>query len=516
MDEASNTRRIAKNTLFLYLRMLFLLLVGLYTSRVVLDALGETDYGIYNVVGGFVGLFTVVSGTLSAAISRFLTYELGKVESGASLDRLSRIFTSSIIVQAVLAVVIIAIAEPLGLWFISEKMTIPPERIAQAQWVLQFSLLAFVINMISVPYNSVIIAHEHMGCFALVGIYDGIARLAVAIAIAFSSCDRLILYSALICAVAVSVRIIYGVYCRKRFVECRQKAGFDRKLTKEIFSFAGWNFIGVTASVLRDHGGNILINIFSGPAVNAARAVAFQLNNAVQGFVTNFMTALNPGITKSYAAGQMDYMHRLISKGARFSFMLLLLFALPLFAGTDWLLGLWLKSVPEHSAAFVRLFLLFSLSESLSNPLITAQLATGKIRNYQLIVGGIMLLNLPLSWICLHFGCPPETVIVVAIILSQFCFFARLILLRKMISLQMGKYLKEVYLRSLLTAVAAFVPTFALLYFAKGLHPVIFCLSALIFALASSAFIACSKDERVMIINNLKQFLSLKNKLSEK
>lgn len=508
MDAESNSRRIAKNTLFLYARMLFLLLVGLYTSRVVLDALGESDFGIYNVVGGFVALFSIISGTISSAISRFLTFELGR---GGS-DRLSRIFSSALIVQFLFSIVVIIIAEPAGLWFIQHKMTIDPDRIASAQRVLHLSLLAFIVNMISVPYNAAIIAHEKMGCFAAVGIVDGIARLIVAFAVAHSSGDRLVLYAVLLCIVAVLVRVFYGFYCKKSFAECRSKLCFDKKITAEMFSFAGWNFIGVTASVLRDHGGNLLINLFSGPAVNAARAVALQLNNAVQGFVTNFMTALNPGITKSYASGDLDYMHRLMKNGARFSFLLLLVLALPLMTGTEWLLGIWLKEVPDHTASFVRLFLLFALSESLSNPLITAQLATGKIRDYQLVVGGIMLLNLPLAWVCLHFGMPPESVVVVAIVLSQCCFFARLLLLRGMIGLDMAEYLRDVYLRSIITALVAAVPSVILYLLSiespikcylsdlcswfSPLHPFVAALLAAVFALPAAAFVGCSASER--------------------
>lgn len=517
MDAESNSRRIAKNTLFLYARMLFLLLVGLYTSRVVLNALGESDFGIYNVVGGFVALFSIISGTISSAISRFLTFELGRVGKPAGTvhdgtDRLSRIFSSALIVQCLFSIVVIIVAEPAGLWFIQHKMTIAADRIVSAQWVLHLSLLAFIVNMISVPYNAAIIAHEKMGCFAAVGIFDGIARLIVAVAVAHSSCDRLVLYAVLLCIVAVLVRVFYGFYCKRSFAECRAKLSFDKRITAEMFSFAGWNFIGVTASVLRDHGGNLLINLYSGPAVNAARAVALQMNNAVQSFVTNFMTALNPGITKSYASGDLSYMHRLMKSGARFSFLLLLVLALPLMSGTEWLLGIWLKEVPDHTASFARLFLLLALSESLSNPLITAQLATGKIRDYQLIVGGIMLLNLPFSWLCLHFGMPPESVVVVAIVLSQCCFFARLLLLRGMIGLDMAEYLRDVYLRSLLTALVAAIPS-VLLYLSSTVSPIKLCLSdccsrlfpihpffvtlfAAVFALLSAAFVGCSSSER--------------------
>lgn len=446
----TDMNRIARNTIFLYCRMLFLLFVGLYTSRVVLDSLGVSDLGIYNATGGLVALFSVLSGSLAAAISRFLTYELGK---GSSNDDLNKVFASSLTIQCIIAGVIIILAEALGPWFLSSKMTIPAERMSAAHWVLQFSIITFAINLISVPYNAAIIAHEKMGAFAYIGMFEGLAKLGVAFLISISPIDRLIWYALLMCAVALAVRFAYSFYCRHQFAECRGRLIFDGKLFGQMFSFAGWNFIGASSAVLRDHGGNILINVFCGPAVNGARAVAMQLSAAVQGFVTNFMTALNPQITKSYASGDRQYMNRLICTGARYSFFLLLIIGLPVLMETDFLMEIWLKDVPDHAVRFVRLAIIFSMSESLSLPVITAVLATGDIKKYQIIVGGLQLLNIPASWIALHFGCEPECVLVIAIIISQLCLLARLTLTDKMIGLKAKTYLTEVYLPSIATAV---------------------------------------------------------------
>ena len=409
--------KIARNTLMLYVRMLVLMLVGLYTSRVVLGALGEDDFGVYNVVGGVVSMFTIISGALNSAVSRFITFEMGK----GSDAQLNKVYSTAVTIQLILAAVVVLLAEPLGLWFIDNKMTIDPSRIHAARWVLHFSLLAFVINLMSVPQMASITAHEHMSAYAYIGILDGLLRLGVAFLILCSPIDRLIFYAALMAGVVLTVRLAYGIYCRMHFEECRYRPVFDRPLIKEMFSFAGWNFIGVTSGVLRDHGGNILVNLFSGPAVNAARGVAVQLNGAVQGFVTNFMTAVNPQITKSYAAGEKEYMFSLVRRSSRMSFFLLFLIALPVIFNADYLLSIWLKEVPEHSSLFVQLFLIFALSESFSNPMITAMLATGNIRNYQLVVGGIQLLNLPVSYVCLRMGAIPEVTVIVAIIISQIC-----------------------------------------------------------------------------------------------
>lgn len=456
MDQNThNTRRIAKNTLMLYVRMLVLMLVGLYTSRVVLGALGENDFGIYDVVGGVVAMFTIISGSLNSAVSRFITFELGKADK----SRLNKVYSTAVMIQFFLAAVVVLLAEPVGIWFIRNEMTIDPSRIPAAIWVLHFSLASFVINMMSVPQMASITAHEKMSAYAYIGLLDGFLRLGIAFLIARASSDRLVLYAALMAVAVLAVRAAYGIYCRRNFPECRFRMVRDLSLVKEMFSFAGWNFIGVSAGVLRDQGGKILINLFAGTAVNAARGVALQLNGAVQGFVTNFMTAVNPQITKSYASGDRKYMYYLITKSSRMSFYLLFILALPVIFNTGYIMDLWLKDVPAHSGFFVQLFLIFALSESLSNPLITAQLATGNIRNYQLVVGGLQLLNIPVSYIFLKAGAMPEVTVMVAIAISQICLFARLYMLRGMIGLPAEEFIKKVYLNVILvSAVALAVP----------------------------------------------------------
>lgn len=454
-------KRIARNTMLLYCRMLLLLFVGLYTSRVVLGALGIDDYGIYNAVGGVVSIFSVVSAALTSAISRFLTFELGKPDSSAR--RLRLIFRNSMKIQTMMAGVIILLAETVGLWYLNTRMNIPDGRLTAANWVLQFSLLTFAINLISIPFNAAIIAHEKMKAFAYIGVFEGMAKLAVAFLLLVAPTDRLIFYAALMCAVALLVRMTYGIYCRKSFEECRRtvensdgtpsdNTETTGSLLRQMLSFAGWNFIGASSAVLRDHGGNLLINAFCGTAVNAARGVTIQLSSTVQAFVSNFMTALNPQITKSYAAGDIEYTERLVFKGARLSFFLLMILSFPLMMNMDFVLSVWLKEVPPHASEFAMLTLIFAMSESLSNPLITLQLATGDIKKYQITVGGLQLLNVPISWALLARGTDPECVLMVAIALSQICLFARLALLRSMAGLDIRTYLKSVYVRVLMTA----------------------------------------------------------------
>jgi O-antigen/teichoic acid export membrane protein len=492
-------RTIAKNTLMLYFRMIFLMLVGFYTSRVVLDSLGENDFGIYGVVGGVVAMFSIISGALNSAVTRFLTFEMGK---GEKAD-LNKIYSTSVLIQFALAFVIVVICEPVGIWFVKNEMTIAPDRIPAALWVLQFSLLSFVVNLMSVPQMASITAHEKMSAYAYIGILDGALRLGVALLIVHSPTDRLVWYSALMAVAVVMVRMAYGIYCRSNFPECRFNLIFKKGLLKEMFSFAGWNFIGVTSGVLRDQGGNILVNIFFTTAMNAARGVAVQLNGAVQGFVTNFMTAVNPQITKSYASGEHDYMLSLVKKSSRMAFFLLFIIALPLLFNTEYLLGIWLKQVPEHSASFVRLFLIFALSESISSPLITAQLATGNIRNYQIIVGGLQLLNLPVSYVFLKYGAPAQATVAVSIAISQVCLVARLMLLRKMIGLSTKEFFEQVYIRVLAVSAVALVLPLSL----SGVMPegfLGFCLSVLscvVSAGLSILYVGCTRAERKEVIS---------------
>ena len=489
-----NGKRIAKNTLMLYFRMLFMMFLGLFTSRIVLDALGENDYGVYNVIGGVVSMFSIISGALNAAVSRFITFEMGK----GGEARLNKVYSTAVTIQLILALIVVLLAEPAGIWFIDNKMTIDPARIPAARWVLQFSLLAFVVNLMSVPQMASITAHEKMSAYAGIGILDGLLRFGVALLIKYSATDRLILYSVLMAVAVLIVRLAYGIYCRRHFEECRYRPVFDGRLIREMFSFAGWNFIGVTAGVLRDHGGNILVNLFAGTAVNAARGMALQLSNAVQGFVTNFMTAVNPQITKSYAAGDREYMLSLVRKASRMSYYLLFIIVLPVLFNTEYLMGLWLKEVPAQSVSFARLFLVLSLSESISNPLMTSALATGRIRRYQSVVGGLIMLNLPVSYVFLKAGAPPEVTVAVAIGISQICFFARLAILRGLVGLSARQFIIRVYCNVLcVTAAALVLPLLTGRYMPDGFGG--FCLSLAVCVVSaglSVLFIGCSRDER--------------------
>lgn len=510
-SHAENTKRIAKNTLMLYVRMLFSMLVSLYTSRVVLNTLGVEDYGIYNVVGGLVSMFSLISSSLSSAVSRFLTFELGR----GDMERLKQVFSTSLLIHAILAVVIVILAETLGIWFLNTHMTIPPERLPAARWVLHASTAGFALTLLSVPYNASIVSHEKMDVYAWFGVLNVVLYFLAVLFLAYApfGFDKLKVYSLLLFSVSFIMRSIYASYSKRHFEECRFRLGFDKQCWKELSSFAGWNFIGCTAGLMKDQGVNILLNIFCGPVVNAARGIAMSVNRAISSFSGNFMTALNPQITKSYAATDYMYMMSLVERGSRFSFYILLILTLPILFETDFVLTVWLKQYPDHTVSFVRLVLLLSMLDVLSNTLITLQMATGKIRNYQIAVGGMLFMNFPLSWAALKIGMAPEWTLVIALFLSLMCLMLRLLFLRKMAGLSMRRYMKNVCLNVLaVTMVAMVFPMAACANMGEDswFRFIVLVLVCVTSSVLSAYFIGCSKNERAFFRQRI---ISLKDRI---
>lgn len=503
-SHTEDTKRIAKNTLMLYGRMLFSMAVSLYTSRLVLNTLGVEDYGIYNVVGGFVAMFSLISGSLSSSVSRFITFELGK----GDIDKLKQIFSTSILIHLALALIVFVLAETVGIWFLYNKMTIPAERLTAAMWVFQTSIFVFAMSLMSVTYNAAIIAHEQMKVFAGIGIADVLLRMIIVIFLTIlpNGIDRLIIYSILRLFLSIAIRYIYARYCHTHFSECNLQFQLNKQRWREMCTFASWNFIGSTSTVLKEHGINILLNIFNGPIVNAARGISVTVNGALCGLVNNFMTALNPQITKSYATRDFRFLFALIERGARFSFYITLMIALPLLLETDFVLILWLKQVPEHTINFVRLIILMSLCDILSNPLITLQLATGEIRNYQIAVGGMQMMNFPLSYICLWVGMPPESTFIVAISVSFGCLILRLYFLRKMVSgFSAKKYFYRVIIRVWGVGIcAAIIPLLIHIRMDYGwTRSLIVGCVGLASCICAILAIGCTTEERVFIVNKI-------------
>ena len=494
-----NNKRIAKNTLLLYFRMLFLMLISLYTSRVILEALGVTDYGIYNVVGGFVSMFALISAALTSACSRFLNYEMGK----GDIERQKVVFSTALSIQWGLAIIVAVLSEAIGVWYVNNVMVLPPDRLGAANWCFQFSVFNFCMNLITVPYNASIVAHERMKAFAYVSMYQGLAVLAISFLVSLSSIDRLVFYAFMLLIVQFSVRYAYQVYCRRNFRECTYIKVFDKPLFRHMLSYSLWHLVGNGASVLKRHGVNLVLNFFFGPAVNAARGIASQVDGAVNQFSSNFMMAMNPQITQSYARGELKGMFQLVNRGSRFSFYLLFVLALPVIINADYILHLWLKEVPAHTVAFVQLTLISMMITSVSRSLITAQNATGNVRNYQLVVGGILLLNLPLSYLFLSFGMMPEIVVVVAIVVEILAFLARMYMLPFTIKeFKPLLFMRDVILRCLAVMLFA-VPIPALVYIYTPENFYTFILNVCICLFSSGIviyYIGCSINERTMLM----------------
>lgn len=445
----NKTQRIAKNTVFLYLRMFVMMIIGLYTSRIILKTLGVEDYGTYNVVGGVVGMFSIVSSSMSTSISRFITYELGKNNK----QRLNKIFSTAINVQLLMGLVVVVLMEAVGVWFLNTQMNIPEGRMEAANWVFQLSIISFVLGLLMVPYNASIVAHEDMGVFAYMSLLDVVLKLLIVFSLYISPFDKLVSYAVLLLGVSLLMCGIYALYCKRHYEECTYYYVKDKTLLKEMTSFAGWNFLGNGSWILNNQGVNILINIFFGVTLNAARGVATTVDGMVQNFVSNFMTALNPQITKSYAAGNLEYMHKLVFAGAKYSAFLMLFFIIPICLETDLILKLWLDVVPDYAAVFVQWTLISSLCVILGNTLITSVFATGKIRNYELVMGIMALSNFPLVWIAFKLGASPVFAYIIYFSVYFLMIFVRLYMVKGLIQMSAWEYVKEVLLKVLLVGI---------------------------------------------------------------
>lgn len=506
---SENTKRVAKNTLLLYGRMLFNLLVSLYSSRLILDALGVSDYGVYNVVGGFVSMFSVVTSALSGASSRFLCFELGKGDR----ERLKMTFSTSLAIQMILAAVVVLLVETLGVWYLETHMTIPDGRMTAAHWVLQCSLATFVTGLFIVPYDASIIAHEKMDFFALVGILDVLLKLAVALLLAFgiSTSDKLIVYAVLLMLCKFVLQAIYFAYCGRKFEECSFRPRIHGQVFRGLFGFASWNFFGSGVSILNNYGVNLVLNMIYGTVVNAARGLSVTVATIISNFVNNFMMALNPQITKSYASGDMDYMRSLVKRGGKFTFFIYMFLALPVWLEADFLINLWLVEVPEHTVNFVRLVLILSLCDVLSNILGMAQNATGNIKYYQIVTAPIQLLNLVLSYLLLRKGSiSPEYTYIIAIAVSCCLLVARAFFVRRSIGLSIKDYIRTVWLRLLLVLViSASVPLAVAVLLPDGwLRLLAVCTVSVICSGLSIYFVGCDRGEKEFALDMVRKFLN--------
>ena len=456
---AANNKRIAKNTLLLYFRMIFTMAITLYTSRVVLKAIGVEDFGIYNVVGGIVLLLSFVNSSLIGASARFITFSQGTNDQ----VEIKKTFDSILTIHLSFAVLILILAETVGLWFVQNELVYPASRSSAVMWVYQSAVFAAMIEFISTPYNSLIVAHERMSAFAYVSIYDKCIQLLIVFSLFYIPYDRLVIYSMLIVAAKVSVQLIYTIYCKRNFQESHFSICFEKERLKKIFIYAGWIFNGNLAYLGYTQGLNILLNIYFGPIVNAARGISQQVQSAILAFTTNFQTAINPQIIKSYAGENLDRMHKLILFSSRFGFFLMTIIVVPIFVQVEYILNLWLTDVPEYSAQFVRISLILGLNSSLRNPTITGIQATGNVKRFQLWEGSILLMVLPISYMLLKFfHINPVQTLSVYLAIDLFVQFVRVLITYPQINLKVSLYFKAILSPCLKVIIVSFIACYIL------------------------------------------------------
>lgn len=496
-----DSKRIAKNTFYLYLRMLMVMIVSLYSVRIILNALGAEDYGINNVVGGIVTMFTFLTSTLNSASLRFFSYNIGKKD----LVGLSQYFTMSFWCYIILGLIAIFLAETVGLWFVYNKLVIPEERMTAALWVYQFSIITFAFKLIAVPYNSIVIAHEKMDMYAALGVLECFLKLGVAYLIVISPFDKLITYGALLCIMMLSIDCFYIIYGIRNFKESRVRLYWDRKKFKEIANYSSWSLFGAISGVVRSQGINILLNVFFNPVINAARAIAFQINTQINQFVLNFYKAVQPQITKSYGSGDFQGMHTLVLRSSRFCFYLIYIISMPVLFETEYILTFWLKHLPDYSVLFSRLVIINAIVDSLSYPLQTTVSATGKIKLYQFITGGLLIINLPISWLLLKLNYPPQATMYISISVSILAQAIRLIFVKKLINLDYVSYVKEVLIPiSLVVVISSVLPAFIYIYINEGLQRFVYLMIVTIFASIFAIWsVGIKQNERLAFKNVL-------------
>lgn len=502
-QSSDNNKRIAKNTLFLYFRMLFMMAISLYTNRVVLDKLGVTDFGIYNIVGGIVVMLGFLSGCMSNSVQRYLSYELGKNNTVG----VNRVFNVALVVHVCIAVFVLLVMETVGLWYLNTHMNIPAARISAANWVFQCSLLTMMFTIMQVPYNAIIVSKEKMSIYAYISILEVTLKLLVVYILAIGSYDRLKLYGLLIMLVTIGVLMVYRIYCIRKFEEAKFRVVKDWSLFKDLISFSGWNMLSEVAWTFTGPGVNLILNVFYGPAVNAARGLAEQINGAVSRFVQNFQIAVNPQLIKLYAADEIEEMTKLLFRSTRFSYFLLFTLSLPLITEMDYILHLWLKVVPAYTTDFCQLILICSLVSVNSTLLPKIAWAYGKIRNYQIIVSVVLFLNFPLSYLVLKIGLSPLATTYVAILIQVFIIWTRLYLVSKMVGLSKSRYFHDVLLKNLTVTVAAVLLPMMLKYYMNDtlLSVVSIMIASGLSALLSSYFVGMEAKEKSLVVNIAKK-----------
>lgn len=506
---SENTKHIAKNTLMLYVRMLIIIVVGLYTSRVVLNVLGESDFGTYTIVGGIVTMFSFLNSSLSGASSRFITFELGR----GNLARLKSVFAGSVTVHIMIALIVLILAETVGLWLLETKLVIPDHRMPAARIIYQFSVLSCLIAITQVPYNAIIIAHEKMQVYAYIGIFEVLLKLGAVISLLFFNTDKLILYGVLICVVSFIVSLLYRWYCKRKFEECCFALTFDKKILYPMLSFSGWDFYGNFSVAVKGQGVNIILNLFFGTLVNAASGVAAQVQSVLASFANNFLLTIKPQVVKNYAAGQIDTMINLVMVSSKLAFVLVLFFSLPLIFENEFVLKLWLKNVPQHAVAFCQFSLILNLFSAMFTPILYSIHAIGRVRFMSMVSGTIYMLALPLTYLFLKMGGTPIVPYVLMIFIHLIVCFSYLWSLKKELRVfPVRLFLKKVLgVCFMIVLISSIIPCLLILYFPSGWLRLFLVSGACIILIMLTAYYwALNKNIREFCIVKLSNLVSFK------
>jgi len=506
MAYTPSNSRLLKNTFLLYFRMALMMCINLYTSRIVLLTLGVEDYGIFNVVGGVIVMFSFLNESMTASTQRFLSFELG----AGNKERLHEVFITSLHIHILISLIVIVLGETVGLWFVLEKMVIPPERMVAAQWCYQLSIFIAVLTVLNYPYQSAIITHERMSSFAYIAILDAVLKLLLVYLLLVFDYDRLILYAILYAAEKFIIRMVYNIYCIRNFEECRYKWLFHKHTFKEMASFAGWSMWGNLAYVCYTEGLNMLLNLFFGPIVNAARGVAVQAQGAIFQVANNFQMAMNPQITKTYASGQLKETHNLIYRSSRLTFCLMLTICLPLIAETPIVLDIWLKEVPEESVTFLRILLVITMIQMFYAPLITAVAATGKIKKYETTVSALMLTIIPIAYVVLRMGGLPQSVFIVYLCIVILAYATILYIVLPMIHLKLADYLiNTVKPCGIMFVLSLIIPVAMKMVLPAGLLPSLTIIALTVISTSIlSLTIGLDEEMRKLIFGRLKKWTS--------
>ena len=508
MESVGNNKRIAKNTILLYARTLLIMCIQLYTSRVILAELGVVDYGLYGVIGGVVLIFTYLNGSLGSSSSRFITVEMGKRD----MQRLKKVFSTSLAMHITMAFIILVLCEIIGLWFLNTKMVIPADRMVAAQWVFQLSVFTAMISITQVPYNATIIAHEHMGVYAYVGMFEAIGKLGVAFLISVNPFDRLVWYAILLVIIQFIVMMTYRAYCLRHFEESKFQFQKDGKLYKSMLTYSLYDTIGSCSVMAQGQGINMVLNVFCGPVVNAARAIAFQVQGATSSFANNFMTAVTPQIIKLYAQGNEGEMMKLVKRSSIFCFVLMTMIVLPLSLEINFVLKLWLGEYPAYTATFTILVLVNTVIDTFRRPRINCFHATGNIRLSNIITGTILCMALPLAYIFMRLGFNPNSVFWGVILTSCISDCTNLLILRRYINYSIRGFIKHVHLRCFAHLVCTSLLPIAVYYMMDDgvIRFLIIGFLSVILSCLSGVYIAFEKEDREKIFAIIKQRITKK------